>query len=47
MAPEVVGTCHGLAKVPYIRDTRRSIGLNNFLMNISMITGRAEQVGAV
>ena len=35
----VLGTCHGLAKVPYIRDTRRSIGLDGFIMKISDISG--------
>jgi hypothetical protein len=28
----VLGTAHGLAKLPYIRDTRRSIGLDGFLL---------------
>lgn len=26
------GTGHGLAKMPYLRDTRRSIGVNNFVL---------------
>ncbi|MDG3005339.1 FAD-dependent oxidoreductase [Paludisphaera mucosa] len=29
---EVLGTGHGLAKLPYIRDTRRSVGLDGFLL---------------
>lgn len=28
------GTCHGLSKLPYIRDTRRSIGLDQFIMKV-------------
>ncbi|KAL9643031.1 hypothetical protein ABK040_010722 [Willaertia magna] len=35
----VFGTCHGLCKVPYIRDTKRSIGLDDFVMKINDITG--------
>ncbi|CAF4330884.1 unnamed protein product, partial [Rotaria sordida] len=31
------GTCHDLAKMPYLRESRRSIGINNFLMNILTI----------
>jgi hypothetical protein len=33
----VFGTCHGLAKLPYVRDTRRSIGIQNFVMNVHSI----------
>lgn len=29
-----LGTCHGLSKFPYIRDTRRSIGVGDFLMTV-------------
>ena len=29
-----LGTCHGLAKLPYLRDTRRSIGLDKFILNV-------------
>jgi hypothetical protein len=36
----VLGTSHGLSKLPYVRDTRRSIGLDNFI-----ITGRELQGG--
>ncbi len=35
----VLGTGHGLAKLPYIRDTRRSIGLNGFLLKGSDLAG--------
>jgi len=44
LAPEVLGTGHGLAKLPYIRDTRRSIGLDGFLLKISdlaWVSGRS------
>jgi len=27
---DVVGTDHGLSKMPYVRDTRRSVGMNGF-----------------
>jgi hypothetical protein len=32
-----LGTCHGLAKLPYLRDTRRSIGIDKFLINVCEI----------
>ncbi len=32
---DALGTVHGLSKLPYIRDTRRSIGLDNFLLKAS------------
>jgi hypothetical protein len=44
MDKEAFGTCHGLAKLPYIRDTRRSIGLDNFIMKLSDIIGKAEDM---
>ncbi|KAH3743989.1 FAD-dependent oxidoreductase [Pelomyxa schiedti] len=44
LATQIFGTCHGLSKVPYLRDTRRAIGLNGFLMNISTISGTVSQV---
>lgn len=48
LAPEVMGTGHGLAKLPYIRDTRRSIGLDNYLLKFDDITGDpAKQTGTV
>ncbi len=37
----VLGTSHGLSKLPYIRDTRRSIGLNDFILTINDLTGDA------
>jgi hypothetical protein len=35
----VLGTEHGLAKLPYIRDTRRSIGLDGFVLRFADLTG--------
>ena len=35
------GTCYGLAKLPYVRDTRRSIGIANFLLNATALDGVA------
>lgn len=40
---ETLGTTHGLAKLPYIRDTRRSVGLDGFLLRLADLTGPAEQ----
>ncbi|KAL0489678.1 3-methyl-2-oxobutanoate hydroxymethyltransferase [Acrasis kona] len=39
LAKEVTGTCHGLSKVPYIRDTRRSIGIDDFVIKIENLIG--------
>lgn len=44
LAPEVLGTGHGLAKLPYIRDTRRSIGIDGFLLKFSDLTGSHKEV---
>ncbi|WP_165068658.1 FAD-dependent oxidoreductase [Paludisphaera rhizosphaerae] len=35
----VLGTSHGLAKLPYIRDTRRSIGVDGYVLKGSDLTG--------
>jgi len=43
LAPAVLGTSHGLAKLPYIRDTRRSIGLDGFVLRFADLTGPASQ----
>ncbi|MBS2017602.1 MAG: FAD-dependent oxidoreductase [Deltaproteobacteria bacterium] len=40
----VLGTGHGLSKVPYIRDTRRSVGLDDFVLTSSDLRGPASQV---
>ncbi len=34
-----LGTGHGLSKLPYVRDTRRSIGLDGFVLRIADLTG--------
>jgi hypothetical protein len=39
LARNVLGTGHGLAKLPYIRDTRRSIGLDRFVLRFADLTG--------
>ena len=41
---EPLGTAHGLAKLPYIRDTRRSIGLDGFVLKMADLCGPAAQV---
>jgi hypothetical protein len=41
LSQSVLGTGHGLAKLPYIRDTRRSIGLDGFILRMSDLTGPA------
>ena len=37
----ILGTEHGLAKMPYIRDTRRSLGLDDFLLKYTDLNGTA------
>ena len=41
LAPAALGTGHGLAKLPYIRDTRRAIGLDGFVLRFDDLTGPA------
>lgn len=41
LCPAVLGTGHGLAKLPYIRDTRRAIGLDGFVLRFADLTGPA------
>lgn len=43
-SPDMTGTCHHLGKLPFIRESRRSIGDDNFLMNITSITGHARDL---
>jgi hypothetical protein len=43
-SPSETGTCHHLAKLPYMRESRRSTGYQNFLMNITTITGHARNL---
>ncbi|MEM9353511.1 MAG: FAD-dependent oxidoreductase [Planctomycetota bacterium] len=38
-----LGTGHGLSKLPYIRDTRRSIGLDGFVLRFADLSGSASQ----
>jgi hypothetical protein len=45
-SPAATGTCHHLAKLPYMRESRRSVGYQNFLMNLTMITGHARDLHA-
>ncbi len=48
LAGEELGTQHGLAKLPYIRDTRRSIGLDGFILSFDDLMGPAsKQTGTV
>jgi hypothetical protein len=39
---EVLGTAQGLSKLPYVRDTRRSIGLDGFVLAAAHLRGDAE-----
>lgn len=38
-----MGTCHGLSMLPYLRESRRSIGLDDFVIKISDLTGKYEE----
>ncbi|MEM8864249.1 MAG: FAD-dependent oxidoreductase [Planctomycetota bacterium] len=40
---EVLGTGHGLSKLPYMRDTRRSIGIDGFLLTFDDQVGPSSQ----
>ncbi len=40
MAVGVLGTGHGLSKLPYIRDTRRSLGLDRYVLAVSDLVGK-------
>ncbi|MEO0529972.1 MAG: FAD-dependent oxidoreductase, partial [Planctomycetota bacterium] len=42
LAGDVFGTRHGLAKLPYIRDTRRSIGIDGFTIKFDDLIGDIE-----
>jgi hypothetical protein len=39
---EIFDTCHGLSKIPYMRDTRRSVGIDDFELEIEDISGNFE-----
>jgi hypothetical protein len=43
LARDVLGAAHGLSKLPYVRDTRRSIGIDDFILRFSDLTGPARQ----
>jgi hypothetical protein len=43
LAGDELGTGHGLAKLPYVRDTRRSIGLDGFILKLADLMGPAAQ----
>ena len=42
---EVLGSGHGLSKLPYIRDTRRSVGVGGFLLNFEDLIGEITPEG--
>lgn len=45
---ELLGSPTGLAKFPYLRDTRRSVGLDGYVLPFSDLTGpEAQRTGAV
>jgi hypothetical protein len=47
-SPDTMDTTTGLAKMPYLRDTRRSIGIEDFVITVANISGEAKQVvGAI
>jgi len=41
---ETLGSLTGLSKFPYLRDTRRSIGIDNFFLRLSDIRGPGSQL---
>ena len=43
----LLGTSHGLAKMPYVRDTRRSLGLDNFLLKFTDLNGMASATSPI
>ncbi len=48
LRPDVLGTAHGLSKLPYIRDTRRSIGIGGFVLKLADLVGKApSQTGTI
>ena len=44
LAKSVMGTSHGLSKLPYLRDTRRSVGIDFFLLNLKHLKGNQESI---
>jgi hypothetical protein len=48
IAADVFGTAHGLSKFPYLRDTRRSVGIGNFILKGSDLdSGATGKTGRV
>lgn len=45
LAGDALGTTHGLAKLPYVRDTRRSIGVGGFVLKLDDLTARFDAAG--
>lgn len=43
MARELFGTNHGLSRIPYVRDTRRSIGITDYVLTLPELQGSAQQ----
>ena len=39
LAIDVLGTKHGLSKLPYIRDTRRAVGIDGYVLKLADLTG--------
>lgn len=44
LAIGALGTGHGLAKLPYIRDTRRSVGLGGYVLTTADLTGPPDRL---
>ncbi|MEQ8847724.1 FAD-dependent oxidoreductase [Botrimarina sp.] len=45
LAGDVFGTGHGLSKLPYVRDTRRSVGVGGFVLTLDDLTARFDDRG--
>jgi len=46
MNATATATCHALFKVPYLRDTRRSIGVNDFQLSVGHLVAGVDGVSA-
>lgn len=44
LAADVFGTAHGLSKYPYVRDTRRSVGVGGFVLSGTDLEGPASNL---
>ncbi|MFW5741516.1 MAG: FAD-dependent oxidoreductase, partial [Myxococcota bacterium] len=47
MAADVFGTAHGLSKFPYLRDTRRSVGIGDFVISAEDLTSSSNGKTAI